>query len=64
MVQGYVIDMFWDNVCFDAGTCQENTYTAIDGSQITENNDLVSSCTGGACDPKIYVSFLGTDSSG
>ncbi|CAD8179554.1 unnamed protein product [Paramecium octaurelia] len=64
MIQGSVIDVFWDNVCFDGSQCKENSITTTTGQSVSENNDFVTSCSGGACDPKVYVSFLGTDANG
>lgn len=62
MSKGVITSVFWDNVCF-GGDCDEYTVT----QNINVSNDYIGACTAdnyAPCDPKIYVSFLGTDSEG
>ena len=64
---GKVTSVEWDNDCFD---CTDLCMTTQITDKITEKNcrTKAEECTGGLssynCDPKIYVTFIGTDSNG
>jgi hypothetical protein len=65
MTKGVITTVFWDNVCF-GGDCDDYSVTQGDNT-FTVHNDYIGACNSDnqpQCDPKIYVSFLGTDSDG
>ena len=65
MDNGNVTDLVWDNGCWEGS---ENCYKYVTGVYEDQNNYMNSTNCGlsnsTSCDPKIYVSFIGTDSSG
>lgn len=61
---GNVTDLIWDNGCWSGSTL---CYDYIAGAYDDSNNYVESCGTGNEssnCDPKIYVSFIGSDASG
>jgi len=67
LTDGIVTELVWDNTC---GICSDlSCYTeAMDDGQATNLCNVKSSCGGSSyvasCDPKIYVTWIGTDSAG
>jgi len=67
LTDGIVTELVWDNTC---GICSDlSCYTdAMDDGQATNLCEVQSTCKGttytASCDPKIYVTWIGTDSAG
>lgn len=65
MDTGNVTDIIWDNGCWDSSMeCLDYTLTNSNGETYSDSNNYYKTCaTAADCDAKIYVSFVGTDSS-
>eukprot|EP00331_Platyophrya_macrostoma_P031008 CAMPEP_0176436656 /NCGR_PEP_ID=MMETSP0127-20121128/18110_1 /TAXON_ID=938130 /ORGANISM="Platyophrya macrostoma, Strain WH" /LENGTH=296 /DNA_ID=CAMNT_0017820041 /DNA_START=213 /DNA_END=1104 /DNA_ORIENTATION=- len=63
---GYVSDVIWDTACFACDSSCDASYNQTDGQMRSNCYDpnCATLSTNGSCDPKIYVSWLGTDSRG
>ncbi|KAL4479246.1 hypothetical protein ABPG72_011458 [Tetrahymena utriculariae] len=72
---GKITGIDWDNGCWNGSSstvCKQLTISTLDstGNQTTytESNNFITDCTNnatdGSCDPKIYISWMGTDSNG
>ena len=64
---GKIIGTTWDNSCWD---CTSNCYLDHINANSTQSNCAIAPCSlnnsngTASCDPKIYVSWIGSDSKG
>lgn len=74
MTQGVVTDIVWDDGCF-GGSANCTSYNVFNKCSVqlgtySESNNYVALCPAlpvantTLCDPKIYISFIGSDSNG
>ncbi|EWS72669.1 hypothetical protein TTHERM_000727808 (macronuclear) [Tetrahymena thermophila SB210] len=75
ITNGKITGIDWDNGCWNGSSptvCKQLTVSTLDskGNQTTysESNNYITDCTNnstdGSCDPKVYISWMGTDSNG